>query len=348
MSVTKDKVVTSEGRRVAVPMKGEHWIVREEMGKPKMVLVKVLDVNESSEKVRVVYEKDCWNEECVKSTFPFDHLYLNLGKNPEPQRPILGNKIEIYQNTVKTKLVPIHFFAKVDDKEERAIKSAFKRMTTFINDTGLKPDFIMLVKRWVSGKYLGFYHTRGDEVDHMTILLKDEFINPTSLTHLMFHELGHGLYNTFMTLEQKATWIKAFHQSVSVSEATEEDMLRVMRDFLQQGDEYSGDEKDEAILGEALAYINDKHNLTDKEISMLVNSGDDGQNLISTMWPKAADLSDQDVVITEYANKNSEEFWAEALAHWSNQVDRAKLPKNIVKLVDNTIKQMSKRVKAGG
>jgi len=151
------------------------------------------------------------------------------------------------------------------------------------------------------------------------------------------HELGHPLWQLYLPDAIKARWVRLYHSFAQVQELKTNDLDAIRQDVVGSKislREYQRQAPDETklFLAAILLWIKRVHHLDSKYINLLLGENDS----LVDYWPHSRlHLSQIKVPITEYAGKNPEETFCEAL---SVTALREELPRPITKLVARSIK----------
>ena len=274
-------------------------------------------------------------------------ILANLGPAPKPGTAY-GVKVEPYVKTIRhAPWGDIHFFDRLDEQHEEAMLAAMDRVYKELKSMGLHTEFPLETHiRPAKGKYAGSYRFRPGKPTDILSLHPQEWGNRRAVELLLWHELGHYLQTRFFTRKQERRWINAYHDNVTLSSTTFEDLEELRKDFIDSGDviKHFGSELDEeqGVIWDAIIYwIGTYHALKPKHLDVLV----DGGSNLANIWPTdPVFLTNQEVLVTDYANKDPDEFWCEAFCYHmtgGTLPDGEPLPDWIVTLVEDTLDDLT-------
>lgn len=347
--VTSDKVILNGAYRIPIPAVDEWVIIQPEIEKSKKILAQVL--KSGKDKVQVVFEKGREKEETrVVETIPFNQIFLNLG--PQANKDfvglsIMGVRTEFFFGKKDTIFGPAYFFTKLEKEKWKLFNKTLDRVKEILGSMymldRLTPIEFYFIKP--AGAIDGIYTVTGEETDRITIRLKEW--TPKSILWLLLHEFCHGVHAYMLSKDEWAAWIKIYHAYVNVKR-DKELITEVLKDYLKQGKDYEPEnEEREMVFDEAISYISEKHMLEKEYLDALLDAGD--QDTIKSIWPKFADLSDQEAPVTEYAKKSPVEFFCESFAFYNmGEKSRALLPNVVRQRMENDLSNIVKRNKAKG
>jgi len=285
-------------------------------------------------------DREAESSKVVPVEFKLSDVLANLGKSPRAGT-VHGVKIEPLHRTDSSK-----FFASIriyQDMSEERYKAFRQEMISFIKTIkakGLAGPSVELEVRPVSGKYSGYYkfHRTGD-TDILCVRPNESL---DGMSYIFAHEWGHAIHNRMMPKHIWLKWIKSYHDHVSVTSIDDAELISLREEIeaVRSLGEYLKDctEDVKPIVKAILKYVSQVQGLSKHHLELMLASDES----LEEIWPTALDLSNKDMVISEYAEKSPEEFFAECFAfHFLGR----KLPKNLAALMEVTLRSL---VKPGG
>ena len=274
-----------------------------------------------------------------------DDIFLCLGKSPN-YGTAYGVKIEPYVDSFY--LNPwgiVYLFRHLTKGEIYYIKKSLKETGIFIKNIGLT-DFlpIEILIRNNTGKRVGCYIYKRKEVEYDELqLFPKEIVSLNQLKHLNSHEFAHHIWFRYMGEKERSKWIKLYHKSVAVSKLNKRDLKKYLDDLETENSTKSLnknlDKQEKEIFKEIILWIKKTHKLEKDDIDDLLKAGES----ISGYWPTEIDIGDMDISISEYAKKNSKEFFAEAFCHYFQPLENSnKIPKKIETRLLITLNKITK------
>jgi hypothetical protein len=347
--VTTDKVLLNGALRIPIPTVSDWLIVQPELDKPRKALVQVVKV--SKDAVGVVLEKGREKEDTEqRMTLPLNQVFLNLGPAANTDfvgMSVMGVKLEFFVKRKETSLGPAYFLTEVSKENWQVFKKGVERTKEILGSMHML-DKLAPIEFYFpkpGGQYSGMYYVTGEELDRIDIRLKE--YSPKYVLWVLLHEFCHGVHAYMLSKEEWAGWIRLYHRYVKVKHDTEI-VDTVLEDYLAKGEDYEpGDDDQEMVFDECINFIADKHFLEKEYLDDLLRVGD--QDTIRRIWPKTADLAEQEEAITEYAKKNPVEFFCEAFAFYNmGEKSRASLPKVVAQKMEADLAAITKRNRAKG
>lgn len=310
--------------------KDEYIIVKNEKGKPVLLLVKDVGENESEGILEGT------RPDTVFHTFEPHQVIANIGDSPAGGSAF-GCQIEPYWRTMDLKqLGELHFFRRISKKDWAELKTAIAECRRWLDSAELSSVLpIDLHLRPAKGRVLGTcVPAKGENLPIITLRPK-EFVF-TELLEVLMHEVGHLVYSMAMPDRLKAQWIGEYKSLISLEKVTTSHINTLFEQFIQSEAKVKAfhrnlEKEDNIIFKACLHYIKETHNLRPNHIDILVAQGDD----IEDIWPSnSMDIQSIGDTITDYAKKSPEELWAEAfMLHSTGK----KLPKTMAELMRNTL-----------
>ncbi len=319
---------------------GDYVVVEQE--KKHLVLVTQDDPNGSRgiiEHTRVIGEN-------LVLEFDARDVLSCLGPDPKAGT-VHGIRVEIWKKTLDTPLGECDFYYKPDkDWREQFMDETDKMMNKLRKWRVQEIAPVTLELRLPKGKNTtGYYHPyKGrDELD----LIQLRPASDSGLKHVISHEFAHPIWQKLLTGKIRASWIKRYYSDVKVTEIEASDSKKLLEALLQAADVRDGDDDEVDVDEEMLEFgdvcmrwIQDYHYLRKRDIETLLATGND--KLVTKIWPTQGGvlMTDKEERLTPYANKNPEEFFAEAVAlHYSGKL----LPDDVEGLLEKTFAYLKSR-----
>lgn len=267
-------------------------------------------------------------------------VLLNLGPAPMPGK-VYGVNIEPLYRKVETNTCgTILFFVDMDDKKVELTKKALIRTFKKLKKKRLGGLSVEIEIRKAEGKYAGYYHFMPKSpTDELCIKPNFDMMTPADLEYVIAHEYAHGIWYRMMRPDNIAKWIALYDKHMLPTKVEQDELADIyaeleshgsMRDFMK-----SCDEETLPVVKACLKAIKSVHGVDRKHLDMLLRHG----HSIEEYWPTQVEYSDRGVIVSEYARKNPEEFFAEAFAFWFAGKN---LPKEVSKLLIRSLAQLSK------
>lgn len=279
--------------------------------------------------------------------FTEDSVIANLGEHPQAGN-VYGFYLEPFYNVEHHDIGKVAYFVSEDDFKKKDFRKALDNCVDDIEKYRLNSVLPFQVDfRPAKGKMAGSYKAMrtGDDI----ITLRNVGIDSSDFDYTLMHELGHALYARLFVKSERATWIKEYHNCVSIYEYTSKDLKSLLKDLnsntFMTVTEFKKtlDESNLILLKHILKYIRVQHSLSLQDLDQLCL--DEAGNL-NNIWPATIlEVSEIDTVLTDYAKKSVQEFWCEAFAHYMVGLD---LPKNLKKLVKVTLAALADRPSSKG
>lgn len=261
-----------------------------------------------------------------------------------PTGNAFGVRLEAFYRSAKSSLGEVYWYFKPEKEARKAMNKAIESVYERLDEMRLTSFLPVRVEvRPARGKYAGKYSYNTEKGDTLLMMPKSDLWR-NDLEYVVAHECGHGVWFRLMSDKMKGSWVNLYHQSVKITDVTEEDLERVLSYF--EADEANGgfistvrgqlEESDVPIYDEIIDYIYVTHHLDLESLDLMVQGGYE----IKHMFPTVAALSEVEPLVTEYGSLNCKEFWAEAFAMRCVGI---KLPKRVDSLMDRTLEHLKKR-----
>lgn len=306
----------------------------------KNIFGKVLKVKESKvileDQDTIVLEKDT-----LVKVKPKD-IIANLGTKPKFGKSFGRTTEAFHGSSDHKKWGRINYFRELELVERKALHLALKKVWLRLKHYGLHKGILPIEMdiRNNHGKIVGYYaHRAKGRGDVLTLCLPK--IELKDAKFVLFHEYGHGWWFNKMTSNTKVKWIECYHYFMNLSKIPTEKLIITRKTLEKMGSiktfkQEFGEKDTDAItpaviLNECLKYVSRVHGLNSKNVEILLSA----EKSLKPYWPTSPlELSEAKLILTEYAKKNTEEFFSEALALFLTQ---KKLPKTVNKLMKETI-----------
>ena len=185
-----------------------------------------------------------------------------------------------------------------------------------------------------TGKIAGTY--KYDDAGDIIVLKPKEF-EPSVVKEVFLHECGHLIFNRYLTDKQRADWVEFYHKGVKLQTASKEEVAAICQDFYDNHmsvgeyyDKLGEDERAIAIFDNIIDYIIDKHHIGIKFIDLLIEAG----KPLKPYFPKGKiKLTDYNVLVSEYGEKNPEELFCEAFSFYFMKYKLEQQVKDMLKSV---------------
>lgn len=314
----------------------------------KPVLAKCLGAKGEKFKGILSYEKRAvYGDSQYRMEFEIGDVVANLGPKPSFGK-VYKADIEPYHETLDHKLfkTPIAVMVDIDDSERKEIIRCLNRLGNKAKVHGFLKYIrgITVVIRPGLSKTAGVWSLKKDEGEKITLYVPrtgsaEEAKLPWD--YVLFHEIGHHFWNLYMNEEEKAAWISLYRRALEVEEMNMTFVSR-MRASLEEAGSIKAMRKELADehkkqFNEILKASMKAFSVRSDEIDALIASGEN----LSKFWISTPmQLSDSPVLITEYARKNSQELFAECIAHLLSDLE---MPPKLEKRTANTVRKLVKR-----
>jgi hypothetical protein len=327
------------------------YVVCKDPQQPKKqpFLVNVTSVGEEHFKGILEHDRHL-KQEHVK--LPKFAVLANLGDDPTPGTYAGADARDIFKKTVQHGIWnDVHYLSKPNKAVRKALMHSLDVTGDKLDRMGFSHlfDSVCTEIRSGRGKYAGMYIHSGkeDKPHRLQLFLKDD--HSTQMNYVLYHEAGHAIrYQYVKSPKIRSLWLKWFNLSVPVEPIEEKEFKKLLKRIEKEECESVGEfgssleEEDQRTLKTVLRFIKQIHHVGAKELNCLLAAQKYEQ--LSDLWPsRELDVSDLKPIVSEYATKNVEELFAESFAFY---MTKKKLPKNIEKLLENTLsyaKDMAKK-----
>lgn len=264
--------------------------------------------------------------------FKMSEVLANLGRSPKAGS-VHGVKVEPLFRTEESKFfTSIRIYQDMNDERFSAFK---KEMITFIRTVKQKRlDGVQLdlEVRPVSGKYSGYYKHRPKQPIDILAVRPNEALD--GLQYVFAHEYGHCIHSRMMSKTLWLKWIKQYHNHIYITAIEDAELVQIREEIegVRSVADYLKDcvEETKPVVRACIKYVSQVHGLGKHHVESMLSSDES----LESVWPSAIELSDKDMVISEYAEKSPEEFFAECFAfHFLGRT----LPKALAALMEKTL-----------
>ena len=275
------------------------------------------------------------NKEVVM--FKEEDILASLGKNPTYGNAY-GLKVEPHRKTEALDFAIVHYYRKMTKADKSCLYKNLTKAHDVLSDLDLGHFSIVVEIKNNSGKIAGTYKYNED-MDIIT--LKPAEFN-VDILPLIYHELGHQVWSRDLDSKAKAAWVDFYHKGVALSNVSktsvkklcsmfDDHKMRVKEFYNFLEEEYGEDAKEILIFDEVMSYIQDKHHLNSKYFDLLVMAG----AKINKYFPKCKlKLTNYNILVSEYAEKNPEELFCETFAYF---LSKRKLTTEATTLITETL-----------
>lgn len=326
---TKKKVA-----RVQLPVDKDDFIVVRVGKKNKLCLA-------HSPKRNTAYIEDTLNLDTpVTVEYDADTLIANLGKDPVPGKAY-GVDIQPHYGDFQSDIGNVHLYRRLEDDEKKAVTVSIKKIVKKVEEQGLGKVFPIKRVEILNpkGRWAGEYkisNKTGEVEDVIRLfpkILSDQIYNQ----YIWAHELGHAIWFRYVPERLRSEWLEMYNESTKVSKAKKsqmEDLCTALVSSQQSVREFMRDIEDEelALFKEALIYLKKIHKMSPEDVNILLNQN---SKVLANIWPTTASISNNENLVSEYAQTSVHELFAEAYAFFTTGKI---LPKTIQKLLDKTLK----------
>lgn len=256
-------------------------------------------------------------------------IILNYGKEPDFDEL----KLEIYnQEYVVPVFGNVTEYRNVLEQERKIIKDTFEDIKDTAKIYDCYPTYVTVKHN--KGKKVGCYkYNKKEEMGEITLM--PQAFEKENLKQIIFHELGHAVWDRNVPNNYKAKWIRLYDKNMERRSIQAQEVKDLRADLINSGmpiQDYIKSMEDGELLKKVTEYIKDLYNLKIQHLNTLVQSGDDLQKY----WPSEnIELSDYNPFVSEYATESVEEFFAESFMFYNLNMN---LPESVRKAITITLK----------
>lgn len=330
------EIVTAKKKseRVLLPVDKDDFIVVRVGKKNKLCLA-------HSPKRNTAYIEDTLNlDEPVTVEYDADTLIANLGKDPAPGKAY-GVDIQPHFGDFQSAIGNVHLYRRLEDDEKKAVTVSIKKIVQKVEEQGLGKVFPIKRVEILNpkGRWAGEYkisNKTGEVEDVIRLfpkILSDQIYNQ----YIWAHELGHAIWFRYVPDRLRSEWLEMYNESTKVSKAKKsqmEDLCTALVSSQQSVREFQRDIEEEelAMFKEALSYLKKIHKMSPEDVNILLNQN---SKVLVAIWPTTASISNNENLVSEYAQTSVHELFAESYAFYTTGKI---LPKTVQKLLDKTLK----------
>lgn len=292
---------------------------------------------------------------------PLSEIVVNLGDKPQMSQRVLGVRPWPFKRTEITKAGDVHWFRTSKTEERDALHRGLEAANSWMNKHKLHPKQVSFEIYPKSGTYAGMYYHKPREDVNIIELMPESFaqapetFNSESRSatlwakYICLHEMGHGVWFTLFPKRLRAEWLELYADLHTLAQANNKLLHKLGKKIRKHngtlGEFKASVSEEEAELTDlAVSWIADFRKIKSREFSDLLENN--RPKLIEKLWPERYELLDVDtaVPITEYANKDVSELFAEAFAHYACGI---KIPKKYRRAVETALKVCAGRQATG-
>ena len=341
-----DEIINvSGGEKDIAPVKKKSKKVQLPVEKDDFIVVRIGKKNKlcfaHNPKRNTAYIEDTLNlDEPVTVEYDADTLIANLGQDPAPGKAY-GVDVQPHYGMFESEIGPVHLYRKLEDDERKAVTVSIKKIVKKIEEQGLAKVFPIKRVEILNpkGKWAGEYKisNKSGEMDDV-IRLHPKIINDQIYNQYIWaHELGHAIWFRYVPEKIRSEWLEMYNESTKVSKAKKsqmEDLCTALVSSQLSVREFMRDIEDEELLmfKEAMAYLKKIHKMSPEDVNILLNQNN---KVLASIWPTTASISNNETLVSEYAQVSVHELFAEAYAH---STTGKQLGKTVQKLLDKTLK----------
>ena len=224
-------------------------------------------------------------------------------------------KIEVYNKEFVTSTFGVVTpYKTLLDAEEKCIKTALSEIEDSVKDFDIFPTRIFI--KYNKGKKVGLYKfNKKEEVSEITLM--PEAFDKNNIKEIMYHEIGHAVWDKLISGKLKAAWIKLYDKNMERKKVATQEVINLKTDFINSGmtvSEYVKNMEDGETMKKVAKYIKELYNLQPKHIDILVKSD---PTSLDKYWPQdGLELSEYNPFVSQYATTSVEEFFSESFMYY--------------------------------
>lgn len=268
-------------------------------------------------------------------------ILLNLGADPEPGMVYGQDLNNLYRGAISTEYgIDFHKFSKFSEKVNLQVENSVSKALKALKAHGLLCVTqlpLVYELRQKTSKYAGMFKS-GKDVSRITLFTHD-LAHVNFDAYILVHEVAHAIDHYLVdSKELRARWVKLFMHSIKATTVPLSEAKTMWKPFSTASSvsawksSYEED-TEKAKVNLILRMIKQAHGIAVTDLNALMAAEE--FDVIKELWP-TSDLHSTELnpLITEYATKSVKETFAEALAL---HITGTKLPKQVIRLVDDTI-----------
>ena len=278
-------------------------------------------------------------------------LLANLGQEPLPGSAYGCQIRKLHSRTEHSFWGNISIMRSMDDEEREVLKRSLTAGLNCLKTIGCKDaiqlDNLMVVD--AKGRYAGYY--KQDKRGYHICLHPKEFIEEQG-TQIINHELAHAIWYQLTGENAKAEWVQLYTNYIDLYKSPDEQMSEVIDIVSAQSrhmDEYhdlvSEIEGGNEMLDNLTWALMDIHLLDKQDLDLFLWSLSSKkrrralERAVSNVSRLSGEVSSS-FPVSEYASKNTREFFAESYAHYLSSPSN--VPDDVEELLKRTIPKISK------
>jgi len=319
-----------------------------EQGMTKPVLAKVLKLKNTGYRIILSDERRAkFGDQDYEAEISHDMVMANLGPKPAFGK-VYKADVEPYTQTLQSKCfkLPIIDMVGMDERETKQILSAISKLRKVARSYGFSKYIrnIQVMVRPGLTKTAGTWGMKKDEGEFITLFLPctDKLAdNALPWDYILFHEIGHHFWNLYMKPNEQARWIRMHRKGLSMQDISATKVTQ-MRATLEEAGSVKAyrkelEEDEKRNFSKVLSTVCKTMNVKPSELDALMAAG---ENLADYWITTPVPMSDSKILITEYARKNPQELFAEAVAHLFSKME---MPEKLTKITTNVVRKACER-----
>lgn len=304
----------------------------------KKALARITRWDKDERRYQAILEEDVIAGETAPFDFAPKEILATLGRSPNPGS-VYGVRVEPLRERIDHPFWgEIRLFVELEPSSRKSLITAMKDVKATLAKRNLPELPINTELRQPRGKMRGYYkYTGSDKPDTLALLADNDSM--VDLDYVISHEYAHGIWYRHLLPKQRMSWIRLYHDAVSLGVVKNSELQSILEDLVSVGDlrgyYRDCDEHTLTILRAILRHVKQVHSIDRKHLDLAIAVGDD----ISRYWPRTLELGEKNLVLTDYARKSPEELFSEA---FSLSFIGKKLPKQIAELLDKHLRSLKK------
>lgn len=312
---------------------GEFVIVA--FGDDTPVLVKIKKIKDTTLIGNVL--KDGYED--YQISFTSADVVVNLGKTPKIG-VVYKVKVEpLYTTMQDPDFGTINIFMKMSQEALAKFRDTLDDFYKILHNIGQVGVPCVIELRAAINAVRGHYAYMPKE-EYDTLCVRCSFLAEDWL-YFLCHEYGHGVYFRWMPVKLQNKWVSLYHEYVTPRVVGHIDLKAMLRDIgsFESTRDYAKtiSIESKAILSAVLQHIARVHKLKPKHLDSMLLVGEP----LEEYWPESIEYSLISTVLTKYATKSPEEFFAEAYAIYIGK-PQVTLPQEIVNLLEFSFSHLIK------
>lgn len=304
----------------------------------KRALVRCVSVADGGKKFKgVLQEKKSNGEDTPPVIFSKSEIVANLGRSPKVGS-VYGVSIEPLRQTAAHPFFgDVHIYKDMDDVQRNKVRGAMSAVAKGLTKLRLPELSLTTEVRTPHGKMVGFYKYRPKADSDVLCFKPDDDVS--NMDYVISHEYAHGLWFRCLTPKMQAAWVRLYHDAITLSDVKKDELAQLLDDVKTYGDlgGFMRENPDTVPTIRAIfRHIKQVHSIDRKHFELALVVGDE----VDLYWPSKIELSEKQVLLTEYARKSPEELFAEAFAL---RFSGKKLPKKVDDLLSKCLTRLVKQ-----